>query len=361
LKQLRILTGAHSGAQVRLVPGTYRLGADDGADICITDWTEASIRIDLDGAGVARWRFATTSQPAHRVETDGEETPAAQVDAPATAEAEAEASVTLVPDLVPLPFGEIVLCIGPEQAQWPADVDLLRMLWVKPEEPALTPHGLQNPRAIGVALAGAMIAAVLVAGATLFGSKPRDAQAMQSPDTLATRIANALHAAGLADLQAVPRGNAVVVQGMVATAAEDVAARGIFARVSPDQDKILRQYDVGETDRRNLEDALAIDGAHVKYRGAGVFEVEGTVGSMTQFHAALARVKSDLDTNIKRIDVAVRERPAPMASAGDYTALIAIGDVRYVETPDGVKHLYPGNAAVPGEHRPSPKTQSVPD
>jgi type III secretion protein D len=360
LKQLRILTGAHSGAQVRLVPGTYRLGADDGADICITDWTEASIRIDLDDAGIARWTFGQASRPADRAETDGEQQAAEKLDAPAGAEP--EATVTLVPDLVPLPFGEIVLCIGPEQAQWPADVDLLRMLWVKPEEPALTPHGLQNPRAIGVALAGAMIAAVLVAGATLFGSKPRDAQAMQSPDTLATRIANALHSAGLSDLQAVARGNAVVVQGMVATAAEDVAARGVFARVSPDQDKVLRQYDVGETDRRNLEDALAIDGAHVKYRGAGVFEVEGTVSSMTQFHAALARVKSDLDTNIKRIDVAVRERPAPIESAGDYTALIAIGDVRYVETPDGVKHLYPGNAAVPGEQRhASPKTHSVSD
>lgn len=360
MKQLRILTGAHSGAQVRLVPGTYRLGADDGADICITDWTETSIRIELDDAGVARWTFAQSSQPAHQVDTDGNERAAAGSDAPAVAEP--EDTVTLVPDLVPLPFGEIVLCIGPEQAQWPADVDLLRMLWVKPEEPALTQHGLQNPRAIGVALAGAMIAAVLVAGATLFGSKPRDAQAMQSPDTLATRIASALHAAGLADLQAVARGNTVVVQGMVATAAEDVAARGVFARVSPDQDKVLRQYDVGETDRRNLEDALAIDGAHVKYRGAGVFEVEGTVSSMTQFHTALARVKTDLDSNIKRIDVAVRERPAPIESAGDYTALIAIGDVRYVETPDGVKHLYPGNAAVPGEqHHATPKTQSVSD
>lgn len=40
MKQLRILTGAHSGAQVKLVPGVYRLGADDGADLCITDWTE---------------------------------------------------------------------------------------------------------------------------------------------------------------------------------------------------------------------------------------------------------------------------------------------------------------------------------
>lgn len=341
MKQLRILTGAHSGAQVRLAPGGYRLGPDDDADVCITDWTEDSIRIELDEAGVTRWTFASV-QPAR----DGTASSAATSPAP-------ETTVTLVPDLVPLPFGEIVLCIGPEASQWPADVDLLRMLWIKPEQNDATNsrHQLRNPRAIGVALAGGMIAAMLVVAATLFGSKPRDAQAMPSPDTLAERIGSALHAAGLADLQAVPRGNAVVVKGMVATSAEDVAARGVFARVAPDQDRVLRQYDVAENDRRNLEDALAVDGAHVKYRGAGVFEVGGAVRSMAQFDSALARVKRDLDTNIKRIDVAVRETPAPAESAGDYTALIAIGDVRYVETPDGVKHLYPGTANLKTERR----------
>lgn len=320
MKQLRILTGAHSGAQVKLIPGAYRLGADDGADLCITDWTEASIRIELDEAGVTRWSAAHASA------------------APAD-----DSTVTLVPDLVPIPFGEIVLCIGPEDAPWPADVDLLRMLWVKPEhKSALAREQWRNPRAIGIALAGGMIAALLVVGATLFGSKPRDAQAMPNPAALATQIDTALRAAGLGDLQAIAHGNAVIVKGMVATAAEDVAARAAFARVSPDQDKILRQYDVAETDRRNLEDALAIDGAHVKYRGAGVFEVDGMVSSMSQFDTALARVKRDLDSNIKHIEVAVREAPAPMGSAGDYTALIAIGDVRYVETPDGVKHVYSG-------------------
>lgn len=341
MKQLRILTGAHSGAQVRLSPGAYRLGPDDGADVCITDWTEESIRIELDEAGITRWTFASV-QPAD----DGTASSAA-------ANSARESTVTLVPDLVPLPFGEIVLCIGPEASQWPADVDLLRMLWVKPEQNDGTSGRpqLRNPRAIGVALAGGMVAAMLVVAATLFGSKPRDAQAMPSPDTLAQRIGNALHAAGLADLQAVPHGSDVIVKGMVSTAAEDVAARGVFARVSPDQDRVLRQYDVAETDRRNLEDALAVDGAHVKYRGAGIFEVGGAVRSMAQFDIALARVKRDLDTNIKRIDVAVRETPAPAESAGDYTALIAIGDVRYVETPDGVKHVYPGAANLKAERR----------
>lgn len=327
MKQLRILTGAHSGARVRLVPGVCRIGPDDEADVCITDWTERSICIEADDVGIVRWTFSQSDSAG-------------------------ESTVTLVPDLVPIPFGEIVICLGPEGQPWPADVDLLRMLWVKPEQAgASTQARVPNPRAIGVALAGGMIAAMLVAAATLFGSKPRDAQAMPSPDLLATRIGGALHAAGLADLQVVPRGNAVVVKGMVATASEDVVARGVFTRVAPDQDHILRQYDVAETDRRNLEDALAVDGAHVKYRGAGVFEIGGTVSSMTQFQSALSRIKHDMDANIQRIDVSVDEAPGPTESAGDYTALIAIGDVRYVETPDGVKHVYPGTPAVSKDRR----------
>ncbi|WP_147426733.1 type III secretion system protein [Trinickia fusca] len=352
MKQLRILTGAHSGAQIPLAPGDYRLGPDDQADVCITDWTEQGIRVSLDETGVIRWTFEGDHASQH-VDTMQAGTDA---DAAAPATAAVESTVTLVPDLVPVPFGDVVLCFGPDNAPWPADVDLLRMLWIKPEaQQVRAATGTQSQRAIGVALAGGMIAALLVAGATLFGARPRDAQATTNPEALAVRVGAALRTAGLNDLQAQPRGSAIVVEGMVGTAAEDVAARGIFSRLAPDQSRILRQYDVGEDDRRNLEDALGVAGVHVKYRGAGVFEVDGTVQSMTQFQAALARVKSDLDTNIQRVDVAVHEAPAPMASAGDYSALIAIGDVRYVETPDGVKHLYPAGPA--SSHRDMPSRQ----
>ncbi|MCA3931849.1 FHA domain-containing protein [Burkholderia sp.] len=43
MKLLRILTGHHAGAQVHLEPGAYRVGADDDADIQLTDWRGADV------------------------------------------------------------------------------------------------------------------------------------------------------------------------------------------------------------------------------------------------------------------------------------------------------------------------------
>ena len=325
MKQIRILTGAHSGAQVRLTPGDYRIGTDDDADICVSDWTETGIWVSVDDAGVTRWCNVVYANE------DG----SASEDDPV---------VTLVPDLTPVPFGDIVICIGPEDQEWPADVDLLRSLWVKPPVPEeIVVARRMNPKFISLALGGGMLGALLVAGATLFGAQPSNADTTPNPQALAQRIEGELHGAGLTGLRALPRGNAVVVEGMVPTAGDDVAARGIFERVVKDQSQILRQYDVAEDDRRNIEDSLGIRGVHVSYSGNGTFTVGGTVASVTQLHTALARVKTDLDSNIKRIDVAVNEMPGAQ-SGGEYSEVIAIGNVRYVETPDGVKHLYSGAA-----------------
>lgn len=56
MKLLRILTGVHAGAQLRLSPAGYRLGADDDADIRISDWSGADLLLTLDEAGIVRAR-----------------------------------------------------------------------------------------------------------------------------------------------------------------------------------------------------------------------------------------------------------------------------------------------------------------
>lgn len=321
MKQLRILTGAHAGAQIRLVPGEYRIGPDDAADICVTDWDDRAIVLSLDAGGVLRW---------HQAPGD-----------------EAEATVTLVPDLIPIPFGDVVLAAGPEDDSWPSDVDLLRMLWIKPEAPAASASAAPGPRKrriaapLTAALIGAgMVGALLITGAALFVGAPREADAMPDPRTLTARIAAELHSAGIDGLDVAPRGAAVVVTGMVGNAAEDVAARAVFARVAPDQSHVLRHYDVAEEDCRSLKEALGIPGVQVAYSGAGAFEVGGTVPSLATFEAALAHAKTDLDQNVKRIDVKVTEAAHTLPQA-QYSEVISIAGVRYVETPDGVKHLYP--------------------
>jgi type III secretion protein D len=327
MKQLRILTGSHAGAQIRLVPGDYRVGPDDAADICVTDWRDSDIVFSLDAEGVLRWKQAPG--------------------------AAAESTVTLVPDLIPIPFGDVVLAAGPEDDSWPSDVDLLRMLWMKPEAPATAEQAAKATQAapgankrrvagplVGALIGAGMVGALLITGVTLFVGAPREADAMADPRTLTTRIATELRAAGIAGLDVAPHGPAVVVTGMVRNAAEDVAARGVFARVAPDQNHVLRHYDVAEEDCRSLKDALGVPAVQVSYQGDGVFQVTGAVPSMSAFEAALAHAKSDLDQNVKRIDVKVSETrhsvPEPK-----YSEVISISGVRYVETPDGVKHLYP--------------------
>ena len=321
MKQLRILTGSHAGAQIRLTPGEHRIGPEDDADICITDWHDPAIVLTLGTDGVLRWQQA-----------------------PGT---DAESTVTLVPDLIPIPFGDVVLAAGPEDDSWPSDVDLLRMLWIKPETPAAFEPEAQgrNKRRIAAPLVGAligagMIGALLITGAALFVGAPRDADAMPDPNTLTARIAAGLHSAGIGELDVAPRGAAVVVTGMVKNAAEDVAARAVFARVATDQSHVLRHYDVAEEDCRSLKEALGVAAVQVAYLGGGAFEVSGAVPSLTVFQAALAHAKTDLDQNVKRIDVKVTEL-AHATPEAEYSAAMSVAGMRYVETPDGVKHLYP--------------------
>ena len=334
MKRLRILTGSHSGAQVELVPGDYRIGPGDDVDVCITDWSELSILLSLDAAGIMRWTSASAGSSS-----------AAKDDASSPV-------YILVQELVPIPFGDVVLCVGPQDEAWPADVDILRTLWVSAIVPgestenlaaAATKPAWLRGRALGITFTVGMLGAVLVVAATLFGTPPHNAVAMANPQTLATRITEALHTASIAGLHVVPRDSTVVVQGMVATSAEDVAARSVFQHVTEDQSQIQRQYDVAEDDRRNLQDALGISGIQVSYLGDSNFEVSGTVPSLAVFQTALTRVRSDLDANLKQIKVAVTELPLTQASA-DYSEIMTIGDARYAETPDGVKHLYPAEA-----------------
>lgn len=322
MKSLRLLTGVHSGAQISLTPGEYRIGPDEGNDICVSDWDSADLQLSVDEEGVVRARSCEPEDSDH--------------------------SVALVQDFVAVPYGNTVICVGPQDAQWPSDVDMLSGLWVKPaqaEAPAAgrgAASGRSTLRITGLTLVGTMVGSLLVAGVVLFGTQSSQAiSTAPTTDALAERISTTLNGMGLIDLAAVSRGTSVVVQGMVASAAEDVAARTMLGRIG--EHRVARNYDVAQDVVSSIQESLAIDGARVVYRGKGVFAISGNVPSMARFKEALDRVRKDLDGNVRRIDVAVKERSAPVAST-EYSEMIAIGDVRYVETPDGVKHLYPASS-----------------
>ncbi len=317
MKRIRILTGAHAGAQIPLHAGTYRIGADEDCDICVSDWGDASLTLEIAGSGETHTRDA----------------------------AQESAAATALRDFMPLSSGAAAVCVGPDDADWPSDLDLLSGMLARDVAGAGRERARLPLKSVGIVLASMMVASALVAGAIMFGTQNSEAiSPLPNTNALAARLAGSLDEAGLRELSVAPAGNTVVVRGMVPTAGDDITARRIIDRVGGEP--VRRNYDVAADDARNIEESLGMQGTHVAYLGGGVFRITGTVDSLTRFHQALADVQRDFDTNVKRIEPDVRENPVPAAST-DYTEMVAIGDVRYIETPDGVKHVYPVTHLLP--------------
>ncbi|KWU25238.1 MULTISPECIES: HrpD5 family protein [Burkholderia] len=336
MKALRVLTGTHAGAQVRLTSGTYRIGAAEHADVCISDWTVEDIELCVGEDGVARIRSA-----------NGDE--------------------VLVADFVAVPFGDVVFCVGPDGEAWPRDLDLLAGLWKTAEPPADTataadadsgapdrdPAHADEPgagraptaspqvrwRTAVLALAcTAAIGGIAVAGVMFAGTQSSEAASVKfDADAIARQLQEALHREGLGDLQAMARKDSVAVRGIVTSSDESAKAQRIMDSLA--RGKVRREYDVAQQDVDNIQQSLAGTGAAVSYQGHGIFRVSGNVQSMTTFRTLIAGIRADLGDNVKRVDVDVKEAQA-LTPDVEYTSVIATGGLRYIETPDGTKHLF---------------------
>lgn len=331
MKLLRILTGVHAGAQLQLTPGTHRVGADDDADIRLTDWRGADALLHVDASGVvSAQRVASAAAVSAAQVADG------QAAAPLAGE-----EVVLLVDFVPMQFDDMILCIGADDAAWPSDLDLLSMLLARPAEARFAAERKKRRRYVGAVAACFVLGIVIVAGSLLTTTQMSRAALPRNADDRAQRVSEALAAAHLSGLQAHAVGNTVVVTGMVTSPADDDAVRTLLARVSPGG--MARNYDVAQNDARSIEDSLGVAGAHVRYLGDGNFAITGAVSSRADLDAALARVRADLDANVKNIVVQVAENgnvAAGGAAPASYSEMISSDDIRYAQTPDGVKHIY---------------------
>ncbi|WP_321816634.1 MULTISPECIES: secretion protein SctD [unclassified Paraburkholderia] len=337
---LRVLTGVHAGAQMRLTPGVYRMSAAGDADVCVSDWSGDALVLTLDEQGVMH------------------------LDA-------GNSDTVLLADLVAVPNGDIVFCIGAEDAAWPSDLDLLSGLWktqqlVDEDRAQATTHDLPDAlatqdahglhgeqmakrmswRTAAIALTGTVAIGVLATtGAMLAGSQPSEAAdqpgAHVDAKTLAVELDAALHREGLHDLHASADRSVLSVRGFVDDANANAKARRIIDALA--HGAARRDYDVVQQDVDQIQQSLAGTGAQVSYAGAGVFRVSGTVASMTAFQDRIASVRADLDSNVARLDVDVKEARLPAANV-EYTEVVATGGLRYIETPDGTKHLLDGPA-----------------
>ncbi|WP_206956895.1 secretion protein [Trinickia acidisoli] len=325
MKILRILTGIHAGASLELTHGLHRIGSDEEADVCLTDWQGPDATLDVDAADVVR----ITRDLAGNKEGAGD---------PVDNE---EAGSVLLVDFVPMQFDDLVLCIGPNDVAWPADVDLLSTLLASPVKSQLASFRRQQQRRHQlIAVAGCAVLGSLIVAGTLVGTTQLSRAAFPpSADERTVRVAQALVDAHVSGLHAQALGNTVVVTGMVATPSDDSAVRALLQRVAPNG--VERRYDVAQDDARSLQDSLGIVGTHVSYGGDGRFLITGTVADMDGLRAAVARVRGDLDSNVKMLVIQAQQASSPVPEApATYSEMVATDDVRYAETPDGVKHIF---------------------
>jgi type III secretion protein D len=353
MKALRVLTGLHAGAQISVANGSYRISNEEDADICISDWQTEPIVLQLDDDdGVARLCSANGDK-------------------------------VLIADFMAVPYGDVVFCVGPQDAVWPRDIELLAGLWqtaplvaadqaqqiatstpanaeASAEAPAAqsfaaddtqpdagiapaVPGDVSMPRskrwrAAAVALTcTGIVAAVAVTGVMLTGAQSSEAANLKvNDDALSKELTAALRGAGMKDLHVDRRTGGFTVSGIVTSNEDNTKARHIFDALA--HGRVRRDYDVAELDIDDIQQSLADTGAQVSYSGAGVFRVSGSVHAMSAFRDRIASVRADLDRNIKRIDVDVKETQTPTPDV-EYTEVVVSGGLRYIETPDGIKHL----------------------
>jgi type III secretion protein D len=351
MRRLRILTGRHAGAQLRLAGERYLIGPGDDADILVSDWPHEPVVMTLTEGGAmlaANGGLGDEADPAKPLD-----------------------------DLMPRQFGEIVLCIGPADEAWPSDVDLLARLMdprvaqaMQPPVDELPPaadaapgardgSGEASPRrrwrgtVLPMALAAAGSVCVL---AVFVGLLQHQVQAHAKPvEPLLARVSRAVQATGVAGLavKADARGD-VSVEGMVADRGEAERVRAAVA-VAGAAGHVAQHFAVAADVSQSIGDALANPGLTASYRGNGVFTVSGSSADMEAVRAKLRRIATDLGPAVTRIEVAAQDLPPPATLDAD--ALMDAGDLKYVQTKDGTKHLMmvsppPAASLPPAEARP---------
>ena len=345
-KLLRILTGMHAGAELRLGEGVYRLGADDDADIRISDWRGVDVQLSVDATGLvtARRMVPELEVVAEESAAGGGDSPKAGAAAGAAhgsgseGEPQLDPGTVLLVDFVPMQFDDTVLCVGPADVVWPSDLELLSTLLAKPEED-IRRHADSSSRRklVGIVLGCSMLGAIIVIGSVLITMAVSRA-APHDPVNIAQRVNDELASAHMRELHARVQGARVVVTGIVPTTDDDVTVRNLLSRVAPNA--VVRQYDVAQIDVRNLEESLDTPGLQVKYAGQGIFDIQGEVSNPRDINTRLTRMRHDLSPNIKqlRVQVAQSQDSTPVPEA--FSELMNAEGVRYAQTPDGVKHIF---------------------
>ncbi len=348
MKQLRILTGIHAGATAPLGPGLHRIDADDDADIRITDWTGPSAIVEVGENDVVTVRRLAAlapdapDAPAGDEARDDANTGHSETEALAPAEAiiEDTASVFML-DFLPMQFDQSVICIGPDDVEWPSDLALLSTLLKPGQSGDAQSSAVRSRRRAFVAIGAACVALAIVACVGALSLTTRAKASMLPNDVTAMENVNRDFAsAHLNELRASLDGHGgVLVRGLVANEAENLAARRLLAAIT--SPRVQAQYGIAEVIRRSIGESLPVAGISVHYDGSGVFSIAGKDVDMDALQQGVKRIRPDLPANVKDIHIdatGAGQADAPVGAS--YIAIVSSDTVRYAQTPDGVKHIF---------------------
>jgi len=328
-KEIRVLTGFHSGAQIELGTTVMSIGAHAEADILINDWSEGPMQLQIDAQD-----NVTIGVPGG---------PGGPVS---------------LREFEPCRFGDVVLCAGPAGARWPTDVKLMETMLAARREsrkydgeqddivfPANTsPPVTLRSRAAPWARAG--LAAVLIgsAGAAAL-ALPAGTSELGPAGTAPTRTLADLQQA-LARLQAdgvtvTQRAERFVVSGIAATAGNEQALRTSLTEVAGSH--LTWNVKAADEIARALAESLHEPDLHVRYLGNATFRVSGTAQRPSTVRDVVERFRADMAPLEARFNVEVG-RSDELRVSGTVDAALAVDGVRYVESSDGTKNFLANDA-----------------
>ncbi|SDI40035.1 HrpD5 family protein [Paraburkholderia phenazinium] len=325
-KEIRLLTGRHAGARIKLNPTQTRIGNDHEADLQISDWTLPMMELSYHDDG----RISIADHAANG--------PAVMLD-----------------DFVPQRFDDIVLCVGDAHAAWPSDIVLLESV-LAPKGSLADPTTLTEAAAVeslpqpvklarkhrgvrNVGLAGAALLAIGCAGIALPAVlHPRVDGSMHgaTPQPTVDTLMSALHRLQLDDVQVKRADGRFEIAGVVPDSASEITAHNTLEAIVPG--KLVWRVGCVDQITRDLQESLHDTALQVHYLGKRTFAVVGVAKNAGAARATLEQLQGDLAPMLASIAPRFTADDR-MGAPSDVESLLTVGNLQYVESSDGTKHF----------------------
>ena len=302
IKEIRILSGRHRGAALRLAAGSWRIGADDAASVHISDWLHAPVTLTIADDGRACW-------------TGGD----------------ADTAVPVIEHQT-IQFNDIALSIGdPDHVAATAPLEL-----AAPVLPVAPPQSSRNGLTRWLALGAVAVPAAMLSTALLAMQPAHVSPAAPQLDSLRRQMPGLLAGIGQTGLQVNEQNGLIVVQGVVRTSADATAVRDLLHRTAPN--KAIARLAIVNDVLASITESLREPTLNAGYEGDGRFVVTGTTRDSAVVHKHLAQLAADLGPAVRQLDARVTE-VRPGWSVADSDSALDAGGLRYVQSLDGSKHF----------------------